>query len=122
MNADGFVGFHTQLCALRQRPRPIQLEAYDISVLQQMAAKVGVPGFTTMTKQQLIDAIFRVEFQGDLRTKSSRSAPKTREGNKQPKGDPRAPFRPPKPAAAPAGLGEQQEPANVVELDDDDFA
>jgi len=128
MNADGHVGFHDKLCALRTRPRPIQLEAYDINLLQQMAAKVGASAFAT--KQQLVEAIFRGEFENDLRTKSCRtgSAPMTREIKKkkpkqpkEPKGDPRAPFRPPK-KMAPAGPAAEPPapPTNVVELDEDD--
>ena len=128
MNADGHVGFHDKLCALRTRPRPIQLEAYDINLLQQMAAKVGASAFAT--KQQLVEAIFRGEFENDLRTKSCRtgSVPMTREVKKkkpkqpkEPKGDPRAPFRPPK-KMAPAGPAAEPPapPTNVVELDEDD--
>lgn len=133
MNADGHVGYHDKLCALRTRPRPIQLEAYDINLLQQMAAKVGASAFAT--KQQLVEAIFRGEFENGLCTKRCRtgdtapgSVPMTREEkkkkpkqSKEPKGDPRAPFRPPKKMAPAGPMAEPPAaPTNVVELDEDD--
>ena len=133
MNADGHVGYHDKLCALRTRPRPIQLEAYDINLLQQMAAKVGASAFAT--KQQLVEAIFRGEFEKGLCTKRCRtgdtapgSVPMTREEKKkkpkqykEPKGDPRAPFRPPKKMASAGPTAEPPAaPTNVVELDEDD--
>ena len=110
-NADGHVAFQSEMQMLERLPQSRQLEAYDEDVLKAMADRLGV-STDRCRLPDLRDRIFRAEF---LHNTGARRKPQTScpDRQKKGKGDPRAPFKPPKPAPS-----NPVPHANVVELED----